>query len=223
MYHLKHIAKLLIPTACFMTFLLSMTACGVSPDTSAEVASAAVTATAEPEASPVQTSAPQPAETTAPPAVESASTATFTLEDAKALALADAGISEDTVTFLKATQDYENGISVYDIEFQAENTEYDYEIETATGEIHNKKVEAHQFGATKSDPSAAQLSEDDAKAVALEHAGVSESDVTWIQSKLERDDGQPVYDIEFRSGDMEYEYEVHSETGEILKSGWERR
>ena len=31
------------------------------------------------------------------------------------------------------------------------------------------------------------------------------------------EDGVPIYEVSFKSGDMEYEYEIHASTGEILK------
>ncbi len=60
------------------------------------------------------------------------------------------------------------------------------------------------------------LSEAEAKAAALEHAGVAEADTTGMLVKLEMDDGILQYDVEFYAGDMEYDYEINATTGEIL-------
>lgn len=60
------------------------------------------------------------------------------------------------------------------------------------------------------------LSEAEAKAAALEHAGVEETDVTGMLVKLETDDGILQYDVEFYAKDMEYDYEINAATGEIL-------
>ena len=60
------------------------------------------------------------------------------------------------------------------------------------------------------------LSEAEAKATALEHAGVAEADTTGMLVKLEMDDGMLQYDVEFYAGDMEYDYEINATTGEIL-------
>ena len=223
MTRMNHIARAAAPfaaLACSMALFLSMTACGAAPSVSSEAASAlsVTAATAEPAAE--SSPSPSPAEPSAPQETQSAPT--LTLEDAKAAALEDAGFSETEVTILKAVQEYENGLSVYDIEFLAGDVEYDYEIETATGEIYSKKAETRQAGTTTPVPSAAQISEEDAKAIALEHAGLTDSDVTFTKTKLDRDDGQPVYEIEFRQGSTEYEYEIHSETGAIVKSDMER-
>ena len=66
--------------------------------------------------------------------------------------------------------------------------------------------------------SAAYIGEEEAKAIALEQAGVSAEEATFSYVELDRDDGQPVYELEFRAGDTEYEYEIHAETGRVLKA-----
>ena len=59
------------------------------------------------------------------------------------------------------------------------------------------------------------LSADEAKAIALKHAGLSAGQVKGLRAEFDRDDGVPVYEIEFRSGKYEYDYEIHAETGKI--------
>ena len=60
------------------------------------------------------------------------------------------------------------------------------------------------------------LTAEDAAAKALEHAGLKAEDVTFVQKKLEWDDGRQVYDVEFYSGAKEYDYEIDAATGEII-------
>ena len=55
-----------------------------------------------------------------------------------------------------------------------------------------------------------------AKAAALKHAGISEADANFLRIKLEKDDGRWVYDVEFYSGNAEYDYEVDALNGSIL-------
>ena len=57
---------------------------------------------------------------------------------------------------------------------------------------------------------------------ALKDAGVSSSSATFMKAKLDRDDGYYLYEIEFYSGDMEYEYEINALTGAILERDRER-
>ncbi|MCD8011458.1 MAG: PepSY domain-containing protein [Lachnospiraceae bacterium] len=61
----------------------------------------------------------------------------ISLEEARAAALADAGLSEDEVTFTKAATDRENGVSVYDFEFYTDGAEYEYEIRAADGWVYS--------------------------------------------------------------------------------------
>lgn len=60
-----------------------------------------------------------------------------------------------------------------------------------------------------------QISLDDAKNAALADAGLSSSDVTYTKEKLDYEDGIAVYDIEFYTSTMEYEYEIHATTGAV--------
>lgn len=69
--------------------------------------------------------------------------------------------------------------------------------------------------------SAALISEDDAKKIALEAAGFQEEDVT-VQINSDREDGQEIYEIEIWNGRIEeYEYDILVETGEILGASYE--
>ena len=60
------------------------------------------------------------------------------------------------------------------------------------------------------------IGEDRAKEIALEDAGVAESDISRFQSSKERDDGRTTYEIQFSSGDTEYDYDINAENGDIL-------
>ena len=61
------------------------------------------------------------------------------------------------------------------------------------------------------------IGEDRAKEIALEDAGVAESDISRFQSSKERDDGRTTYEIKFSSGDTEYDYEINAKTGAVIK------
>ena len=60
------------------------------------------------------------------------------------------------------------------------------------------------------------LTADEAKAIALAHAGFSADQVQFLRAEYEVDDRIPHYDVDFREGRWEYEYEIHAETGAIL-------
>lgn len=59
----------------------------------------------------------------------------ITIEQAKEIALKHANLSENQVSFVKSSQEFDDGIEKYDIEFYFDNKEYDYEINANTGDI----------------------------------------------------------------------------------------
>ncbi len=154
--------------------------------------------------------------------------ASITAEDAKAKALAHAGLAETDVTFIKAELDRDDGRLVYDVEFYtADYKEYDYEIDAATGEVvsYDYDVENYAPAATsgktasgsRSASAGASISAEDAKAKALAHAGLASGSVTFVKAELDRDDGRLVYDVEFYTSDYkEYDYEIDAATGEVV-------
>ena len=62
----------------------------------------------------------------------------------------------------------------------------------------------------------AYIGEDEARRIALEHAGLEEDQVTFVSSLLELDDGQWQYDVEFYTANyQEYDYEIDAYTGAV--------
>ena len=64
--------------------------------------------------------------------------------------------------------------------------------------------------------SGSYIGEARAKESALNHAGLSASEVTFVRTSLDYDNGLAEYDVEFWSGNTEYDYEIHAQTGSIL-------
>ena len=175
------------------------------------------------ESAPPAESAPAPQASTAVqpsaaprPAQSAAPTADVGVEQAKAAALKDAGVSSAQATFTKAERDYEGGKLVYDIEFITTTHEYDYKIVAATGAVYSRDVEALQTTGTQSNPGSAYIGMERAKSAALDHAGLTAAQVTFTHVGMDWDDGQMVYEIEFRQGRTEYEYKIDAATGRIL-------
>lgn len=61
-----------------------------------------------------------------------------------------------------------------------------------------------------------RVSREQALEIALEHAGLTADQVTGLRAEYDTDHGYPEYDVEFRYGKWEYDYEIDAETGEIL-------
>ena len=60
------------------------------------------------------------------------------------------------------------------------------------------------------------IGEDAAREAALDQAGLSSSQVSWIFAKRDYEDGRLEYEVEFKAGGMEYEYTVNASDGSIL-------
>lgn len=60
------------------------------------------------------------------------------------------------------------------------------------------------------------ISQDDARAIAIRHAGVAADGVVFESIELDTDDGRYVYELDFTVGSVEYEYEIDANTGTIL-------
>lgn len=144
----------------------------------------------------------------------------ISLDDAKKAALTDAGLYSSDVIYTKEKLDYEDGIAVYDIEFYTSTMDYEYEIHATTGAIHSKDVETHHTETehgNHTQTSGTYIGDDSARSIALNHAGISASDVTRLKSELDIDDGQAVYEVEFYRDGREYEYKINASDGTILK------
>ena len=60
------------------------------------------------------------------------------------------------------------------------------------------------------------VGEDAAKQAALADAGLAEADVTELNAELDADDATPHYDVDFKSGGMEYDYDIDAATGAVI-------
>ena len=147
-------------------------------------------------------------------------------DKAKKIALGDAKLAEKDVTFVKVELELEDNRLVYDVEFYSGNVEYDYDIDAVSGAIvsADKDIENYVIPAQPSTeaPTKAQASEipvEKAKQIALSHAGVTSARFT--KAKTDYENGLKVYEIEFKVGNMEYEYDINVSNGAIISSSAE--
>ena len=141
----------------------------------------------------------------------------ITLEDAKQIALDRAGAAAEDAVFTKAHPDNDDGRQVYDIEFYVGTTEYEMDVDAATGEVTEFETEEHALPASDG-----QIAEEAAKGIALAHAGFKAEDVKFTKAKLDRDDGRAVYEVEFTENGMEHEYDIDAASGKILEYSADR-
>ena len=111
----------------------------------------------------------------------------------------------------------------YEVEIKSQTgEEFEYKIDAYTGAILESKREAADGTEVPvvqpSKPAASgDIGYAKAKSVALNHAGVSEGKAYDMDIELDDEDGTLVYEVEFKSGGMEYSYEINAATGAILK------
>ena len=101
------------------------------------------------------------------------------------------------------------------MEFAVGGVEYEYDIDAATGDIlkyERDGEESWQQGQTSAGTSGTSINGQDARDIALAHAGVTQDQVRELEVEL--DDG--CYQVEFKAGRYEYEYEISAADGSIL-------
>ena len=62
----------------------------------------------------------------------------------------------------------------------------------------------------------AKITSDKAKEIALNHANVSQNQISYINAHLDYDDGIQVYDVSLYVNDVEYSYEINAQNGNIV-------
>lgn len=67
----------------------------------------------------------------------------FTVDQAKQAALDYTGVNAAEAHFTKAHRDWDDGREVYEIEFHAENTEFDMDVDVNTGRVTDFSMEYH--------------------------------------------------------------------------------
>ncbi len=138
--------------------------------------------------------------------------------EAQTIAFEHADISEEDTTFVSCHIDYDNGIAEYDVEFISDNKEYDYEIDAQTGGILSYSYEMKIRSNTASQAGNRDyIDEEIAQTTALQHAGITESDIPMVRVEFDIDDGFAEYEVEWNIDRTEYNYTINAVDGEILE------
>ena len=133
---------------------------------------------------------------------------------AKEIALDHAGVKESNATFLQVRLSRDDGRMEYEVEFWSGNTEYDYDIDALTGDV--RSYDRDIDGYTIPSQTGTDIGAEKAKEIALDHAGVKESETAFLHTERDYDDGRLIYDVEFYAGSVEYDYEIDASTGTVL-------
>ena len=150
----------------------------------------------------------------------------ITSDEAKRIALAHAKLAEKDVTFVKVELELEdNNRYEYDVDFYSGNVEYDYEIDAVSGAIlsADRDIENYviptQPSTAADNTQSSEISVEKAKQIALSHAGVGSA--RFKKAKLDYENGVKIYEIEFKVGNLEYEYDINVSNGAVISSSAE--
>ena len=112
----------------------------------------------------------------------------------------------------------------YEVELHTAWGEFEYLVDAYTGKVFSGEKDLLAAVSTPNattKPTApsdgADIGHAKAKSIALNHAGLSENQAYDMDIELDDEDGTLVYEVEFKSGGMEYSYEINAATGAILK------
>ena len=133
--------------------------------------------------------------------------------------------------------DFEMDKSVYEVEVYYQNRDYEYKIDAKDGKIiytdfnttdsitndnssnnNNSNNNSNTNGSSNNGNNAttASIPLDEAKNIALTHANLTEDAVSLLRTEQEYENGVLVYEIDFTSGDYEYDYKINANTGEVV-------
>ena len=139
----------------------------------------------------------------------------ITIDQAKEIALNHAKLTAEQVSFIRTESEFDDGIEKYNIEFYYNNQKYDYDINAVNGQIIQYDLEGVINNSQNNLNSTANISIEQAKEIALNHANLTSNQVIFSRTELDYDNGIQNYEVEFYYN-REYSYEINANTGDIL-------
>ena len=138
---------------------------------------------------------------------------TVTETEAKNIAMEYANVVEDNITVLSIKKDHED--REYEIKFYDDLYEYEMEINYHTGEVVNFEKDIRE-NVNIQDNQTVSMTEEEAKAIALQRVGKSSDEVTFTRVRMDRENGITVYEVDFYDTEKEYEISIDIDTKEII-------
>ncbi len=147
-------------------------------------------------------------------------------DEALEKAVIHANVDKADINVISNYLNKDDGIYEYEIKFISGSKAYEYEIHAATGAVTGCDIELIKQEpttqtptkkpeqTTKKEQSIGVISTDAALDIALRHAGLSKADVKVIKNRFD-DDGH--IEIEFRTAEKEYDYEISATSAKILE------
>jgi len=136
---------------------------------------------------------------------------------AQSIALKNAKLTKAQVKNLKVKYDRDD--AEFDVKFvrKSDGAKFSYEIRKSNGKIYDKSID-YKYKRNSSRKKIGQLA---AQKKAAKSAGVSLAVVKNGKCKYEYDDGEGIYEVEFRNGKYKYEIEILAPTGKVTDYSWE--
>ena len=140
-----------------------------------------------------------------------------------------AGLTTADITDADVDPELDENPAHYEVELHTQWGEFEYLVDAYTGKVLSGQKDllaAVSISSETTKPSGQKpapsgtvqdIGYTKAKSIALNHAGVSESKAYDMDIELDDEDGTLVYEVEFKSGNMEYDYEIDAASGAILK------
>ncbi len=104
--------------------------------------------------------------------------------------------------------------SIYEIEFNDKNYKYEIEVDSKTGNVI--KYEKDIISKSPISNNNTAISEEEAKKIATDYLNINVEDVSFTKNKLDYDDGNLIYELEFYYNGNEYEFDIDAYNKEII-------
>lgn len=135
-------------------------------------------------------------------------------ESAQNFAFADAGVDPASAQAIQVRFGRFQGEFVYEVEFVAGDTEYEYKINAADGSVVKKELKTVK-GPESTDVLPSTVALEAARDAALADAGVSREEAVFVGESEDIEGGVPVYEFKFYAGNAAYEYKINGRTGAV--------
>lgn len=156
---------------------------------------------------------------------------------AKKTAMTDANLKAKDITRTTVEKSLDDGMAVYEIDLTTVDGEYEYTIDGKTGDIITRDAELSNLKQSSSralesdtsdtsstsktsttSSSSANISATDANKIALKDAGLTEDQITNLETEEDTKNGNLYYEIEFDNPatNEEHSYDIDARTGKIV-------
>lgn len=146
-------------------------------------------------------------------------TAFISKEEAKTNLANHISVDEEDIYFENVDLEMDN--NQYEVDFYYNNQEYEAKIDAKEGKIiytdyplNSTNTTNNGNGNQNGNSTQEEITLEEAKQIALNHANLNEKDVTLVKAEIDHDE-DGMYEIEWRDTTYEYEFDI-SRTGNVL-------